>query len=80
MGFFDTVGKVAGAAYNKLNEVSKEYQEAQERLERESDSELARIARGEASFFSSDSRFPVKAAACKILKDRGYTPEDIRHL
>ncbi|MGX2968067.1 hypothetical protein ACWIW6_08440 [Ursidibacter sp. B-7004-1] len=75
MGFWDVVGKVAGAAANEVKEAGQRAQVYKAEMGSHSDSELARIIKNDRG--SS----PMRAgAAMQELKSRGYDQEAIKDL
>ena len=66
MGFWDALGKAAQSGMNKLNETNMEVKAKMEQFEYKTDDELKSIMR------SGWSSYADKAAAAKILKQRGY--------
>ena len=64
MGFFDTLGELAGNAANTARETKAAIEEEKERLQYKSDEELKQLLRG--------SNFKRKMAAGLLLKERGY--------
>lgn len=75
MGFWDVVGKVAGAAVNEVKEAGQRSQVYKAEMTGKSDSELAYIIKREGS--SS----PLKSgAALQELKSRGYDQESIQYM
>ena len=66
MGFWDTLGNIAKNGMNKMNECNMEIKAKAELLESKSDEELKSIMR------SSWASYADKAAAAKVLKQRGY--------
>lgn len=75
MGFWDVVGKVAGAAVNEVKEAGQRSQVYKAEMTGKSDSELAYFIKREGS--SS----PLKSgAALQELKSRGYDQESIQYM
>ncbi|KEQ11274.1 hypothetical protein GZ77_26360 [Endozoicomonas montiporae] len=79
MGFWDVAGKVAKGAGKLTVAVGKEmlnqgqeYKQDRENMSDESDQELIRIVKNQ-----SGSK---KTAAWAELKDRGYSPDDIKYM
>lgn len=66
MGFWDALGKAAQSGMNKLNETNMEIKAKMEQFEYKTDDELKSIMR------SGWASYADKAAAAKILKQRGY--------
>lgn len=66
MGFWDALGKIAQSGVNKLNETNMEIKVKMEQFECKSDDELKSILQ------SGWSSYADKAAASRILKQRGY--------
>lgn len=75
MGFWDVVGKVAGAAVNEVKDATQRSQAYKMEMTSKSDSELARIIKREGS--SSPLR---SGAAIQELKSRGYDQDRINDL
>ena len=75
MGFFSELGKGIDATVKYVNKKNAEALEKYERFQNKSTEELIKIARGQGGFFS-DTSFTARAAACKILKERGYDPNE----
>ena len=63
MGFFDTLGELAGNAANTARETKAAIEEEKERLQYKSDEELQRILQ--------TGSFKRKMAAGLLLKERG---------
>lgn len=75
MGFWDVVGKVAGAAMNEVKEAGQRSQAYKAEMAGKSVDELVYIIKREGS--SS----PMKSgAAIQELKSRGYDQEEIKSL
>lgn len=75
MGFWDSVGKVAGRAVNEVKEVGQRSVAYKQEMAMKSDSELAYIIKREGS------NSPLKSgAAIQELKSRGYDQESIKEL
>lgn len=75
MGFWDAVGKIAGAAMNEVKEAGQRSQVYKAEMADKSVDELVRIIKREGS--SS----PLKSgAAIQELKSRGYDQDDIKLL
>lgn len=72
MGFLNSLGKGLLAAGKAAAEKGKELQELKDSMSCESDSSLARKAKSGSVW--------EKSAALSILKDRGYTVEDIKRM
>ena len=68
MGFLDSITKAVGAW-------DAERQQKYERFPSKSTEELVKIVNGEGGFFS-DTSMSAKAAALKILHERGYDPHN----
>ena len=68
MGFWDGVGKIAMAGLEKAKETGAEANEKYYNFERLSDEALKSKARS--------GNMTDRAAACKLLRERGYDPQD----
>lgn len=68
MGFWDSITKA-------VSNWNAECQQKYERFQSKSTEELVKIVKGEGGFFS-DTSMSAKAAALKILHERGYNPHD----
>lgn len=72
MGFLNSLGKGLLVAGKAVAEKGKEVQELKDSMSCESDSSLARKAKSGSVW--------EKSAALMILKERGYTVEDIKKM
>lgn len=69
MGFWDTVGSVAKAGMNSLNEYNAEMQALKARFEDKSSDELRKIMKSEGGFFGHSDK--ERKMAYIVLKQRG---------
>ena len=72
MGFLNSLGKGLLVAGKAVAEKGKEIQELKDSMSCESDSSLARIAKSGSLW--------EKTVALSILKERGYTGEDVKNM
>lgn len=70
MGFLSGLSKLASAGVKAANDFNQSTHEAQANMEYLSDAEVVRKAR--------NGTFAEKAAAARILRDRGYDTEEKR--
>jgi lipase chaperone LimK len=77
MGFLDLISSMGAAVLSKGSEMKREMTELEAKYESYSDEKLAKIV--QSSGFFENSRME-KGVAFKILKERGFSPQEIRNL
>jgi hypothetical protein len=75
MGFWDVAKNVGTVVANSIEEKANEVRETTEKYNELDDDELIRIVKSDGFFSKSQTE---KTIAFKLLKERGYTPEDIK--
>lgn len=75
MGFWDVAKNVGTVVVNGIEEKANEIRELKEKYSMMDDNELIRIVKSD-GFFSNSST--EKSVAFNVLKERGFTPDDIK--
>lgn len=77
MGFFDVVKNIGTSVAQSFEERAAEIRAAEAKLGEYDDERLLRIVKNDGGFFGHSTS--ERAVAAKLLKQRGYSPEDFRN-